>query len=259
MSTKPKRLRFEWKRKAGDRSGAGFVERKSCTEAVQIEMEIDRAQRLNRELNPYSERVPRLGGVRGGSCAEGKRNSAAQEAAALELYQAQRCHKAQPPQTNAVADRQRNNRKPSSVPRRQIIPYHPNLKLIARQLRNNSSPAEIQLWLKLKGKFHGKYDFHRQKPILDFIVDFYCYELSLAIEIDGKFHELPEVKENDQRKERNLRSVGVNLLRFTNEQVLYEMPWVLDTMICYIHAYESKKLSSLDLEKIPLKVFSKKS
>jgi hypothetical protein len=258
MSTKPKRLRFEWKRKAGDRSGAGFVERKSCTEAVQIEMEIDRAQRLNRELNPYSERVPRLGGVRGGSCAAGTRNSAEQEAAALELHQAQKCPSLQLPEKNDVANGRRNNRKPTSVPRRQIIPYHPNLKLRARELRNNSTHSEIQLWLQLKGKFMGKYDFHRQKPMLDFIADFYCYELRLVIEVEGGIHKNPLVRENDKRKELRLNAVGVNVVRFTNAQVLNEMPLVIECLGIYIQAYENRQVSSLASGIIPLNIFSKK-
>ena len=258
MSTNPKRLRFEWKRRAGDRSGAGYVERRSCAETDQIERENDASNHLNKELNPCSERVPRLGGVRGGSYAARTRNSAEQEAAALELHQTQRCPSSQLSEKNDVANGRRNNRKPTSVPRRQIIPYHPNLKLRARELRNNSTHSEIQLWLQLKGKFLGKYDFHRQKPMLDFIADFYCYELRLVIEVDGGIHKNPLVRENDKRKELRLNAVGVNVMRFTNAQVLNEMPLVIECLGIYIQAYENRQVSSLASDVIPLNIFSKK-
>lgn len=67
--------------------------------------------------------------------------------------------------------------------RRKIIPYNPALKEKARELRNNSTKTEILLWLNLKGKQMRGYDFHRQKPIDNYIVDFFCNELMLAIEI----------------------------------------------------------------------------
>lgn len=71
---------------------------------------------------------------------------------------------------------------------RKIIPYNPKLKLLARGLRNNSTLAEVLLWNQIKSKkLHG-YQFLRQKPLDKYIVDFFCYELMLAIEIDGESH-----------------------------------------------------------------------
>ena len=69
-----------------------------------------------------------------------------------------------------------------------IIPYNPKLKEFARQLRKNSTLSEILLWQKIKQQALGV-QFHRQVPLLEYIVDFYCHELKLAIEIDGKSHE----------------------------------------------------------------------
>lgn len=69
--------------------------------------------------------------------------------------------------------------------RRKIIPYNPKLKLLARQLRNNSTPTEIRLWQHLKGKQMMGYDFHRQKPLDNYVADFFCNELMLALEIVG--------------------------------------------------------------------------
>ena len=72
---------------------------------------------------------------------------------------------------------------------RKIYPYNPKLKELARQLRNDSTLSEILLWNELKGKQVEGYDFQRQKPILNYILDFFCHELELAIEIDGEAFE----------------------------------------------------------------------
>jgi very-short-patch-repair endonuclease len=75
---------------------------------------------------------------------------------------------------------------------RKIIPYNPKLKILARNLRNNSTPGEIRLWNELKNKQFYGFDFHRQKPLLNYIADFYCYELALIIEVDGRYHDCEE-------------------------------------------------------------------
>ena len=69
-----------------------------------------------------------------------------------------------------------------------IIPYQPHLKQLARQIRNNSTLAEVLLWNELKGKKLNGYDFDWQKPLDAYIVDFYCKALGLVIEIDGDSH-----------------------------------------------------------------------
>ena len=72
--------------------------------------------------------------------------------------------------------------------RRKIIPYNPKLKETAWKLRNNSTLSEVLLWNRIKRKQMKDYQFFRQKPIDNYIVDFFCYELMLAIEIDGDSH-----------------------------------------------------------------------
>ena len=72
--------------------------------------------------------------------------------------------------------------------KRKIIPYNPKLKAFARNLRNDSTYTEILLWNYLKGKQMRGFDFDRQRPIDNFIVDFYCKDLQLAIEVDGESH-----------------------------------------------------------------------
>ena len=122
--------------------------------------------------------------------------------------------------------------------RRKIIPYNPKLKEFARQLRNNSTKSEIYLWKHLKGKQMCGYDFHRQKPLDNFIVDFFCHELMLAIEIDGYTHLLEEVQIKDEEKEDRLNKLGVNVLRFHDDLVFNDIENVLREIEAYIVEYE---------------------
>lgn len=69
-----------------------------------------------------------------------------------------------------------------------IIPYNPKLREYAKELRNNSTLCEILLWEQIKNKALGV-EFKRQVPILEYIVDFYCQEIRLAIEVDGSIHD----------------------------------------------------------------------
>ena len=69
---------------------------------------------------------------------------------------------------------------------RKIIPYKPTLKEIARGLRSNSTLGEVLLWKKLRNKQMLGYDFHRQKSLDQFIVDFFCHELNLAIGLTAR-------------------------------------------------------------------------
>lgn len=124
--------------------------------------------------------------------------------------------------------------------KRKIIPYNPKLTELARRLRNDSTETEIFLWLKLKGKQLYGYDFHRQKPIDNYILDFFCYELMLAIEVDGYSHEFLEVYNKDTLKENRINELGITVLRFSDEQVLKDMENVLRAIEFYIWEYEKK-------------------
>ena len=123
-----------------------------------------------------------------------------------------------------------------------ILQYNPKLKELARQLRNNSTETEIYLWLKLKGKQMYGYDFHRQKPIDNYIVDFFCYKLMLAIEVDGYSHELIEIYKKDTIKEKRLNDLGINVLRFSDQEVLKDMENVIRVIEHNIMEYEKQFL-----------------
>jgi very-short-patch-repair endonuclease len=118
--------------------------------------------------------------------------------------------------------------------KRKIIPYNPKLKELARQLRNDSTKTEIFLWLKLKGKQMYGYDFHRQKPIDNYILDFFCYELMLGIEVDGYSHQFLEVYNKDGIKEKRMNDFGISVLRFSDDQVLNDMENVLRAIEFYV-------------------------
>ena len=122
--------------------------------------------------------------------------------------------------------------------RRSILPYSAHLKEYARKLRNHSTRSEIFMWKQLKGKQLKGYDFHRQKPIGHFIVDLYCPELLLAIELDGITHESEEVKQKDKRKQAALEALGVTVLHFTDKEVFFDTDRVFKVLEDFIAAFE---------------------
>ena len=122
--------------------------------------------------------------------------------------------------------------------KRKIIPYNPKLTALARKLRNESTETEIYLWLKLKGKQMYGYDFHRQKPIDNYILDFFCYDLLLGIEVDGYSHEIVEVYNNDRIKEKRMNELGITILRFSDFEVLKDMENVIRAIEFFILEFE---------------------
>ncbi|GAA0738868.1 endonuclease domain-containing protein [Gaetbulibacter jejuensis] len=105
-----------------------------------------------------------------------------------------------------------------------IIPYKPELREYARHLRKNSTMSEILLWQNIKNRAFGV-QFHRQVPMLDYIVDFYCHEIGLAIEIDGSSHEHKYFY--DARRQGRLEKEGVVFIRFSDIEVKQNMFSVL--------------------------------
>ena len=118
------------------------------------------------------------------------------------------------------------------------INYHPKLKELARKLRNKSTKSEIKLWQYLKSKKMMGYDFHRQKPIDNFILDFFCNKLKLAIELDGYTHTFEEIAEKDAVKQEKLKELGITVLRFCDEDVMKNTDGVLQVIRCFIANYE---------------------
>ena len=126
----------------------------------------------------------------------------------------------------------------TQMSKRKIIPYNPKLTVLARKLRNESTETEIYLWLKLKGKQMYGYDFHRQKPIDNYILDFFCYDLQLGIEVDGYSHEIVEVYNKDRIKEKRMNELGITILRFSDFEVLKDMENVIRAIEFFILEFE---------------------
>jgi very-short-patch-repair endonuclease len=95
----------------------------------------------------------------------------------------------------------------------------------ARELRQKMTPAERRLWQQLRANRLDNWHFRRQQIIDGFIVDFYCHRAGLVIEVDGPIHE--DQQEADAEREAILRTRELTILRFTNRQVMNDMPTVL--------------------------------
>jgi len=105
------------------------------------------------------------------------------------------------------------------------------------------TPAERILWERLRNKRCNGYRFRRQYGIGAFIVDFYCPSLSLAIEVDGSIHNETAVGQYDRWRQKWIESVGIRVIRFTNEEVMHRIDSVLERIIA---AAEGKPLQPVD-------------
>jgi very-short-patch-repair endonuclease len=111
-----------------------------------------------------------------------------------------------------------------------MLPYNENLKQLSKQLRENMTIAEKHLWEKIRKKQIKGYQFYRQKPIGDYIVDFYCPKMMLVIEIDGSYHLSGETIEYDRIRDEYPSSLGLRVLRFTNTDVLKRIEEVVESI-----------------------------
>lgn len=111
--------------------------------------------------------------------------------------------------------------------------YNSSLKRFAKENRQKETPAENLLWKYLRNrKFYG-IKFYRQRPIDNYIADFFAPELNLIIEIDGASHN--EAKyEYDQRREKDLKNLGYNVLRFSEFETYHHINNVLVTLEYFI-------------------------
>ena len=106
---------------------------------------------------------------------------------------------------------------------------HPTVRARARELRQPQTPAERVLWGRLRNRQLGGHKFRRQHPIGRFIVDFYCDECGLAIEIDGDSH--ADQVEYDAERTAWLAEGGTRVIRFTNRQVHQQIDAVLEAIL----------------------------
>lgn len=106
------------------------------------------------------------------------------------------------------------------------LPYNKKLVSRAKELRKNMTVAEQKIWKNYLKNF--PYRVYRQRPIENFIVDFYCPKLKLVIEIDGETHYTENAQEYDRERTRVLQGYGLKVIRFKNDDVLNNLIGVVN-------------------------------
>ncbi len=109
-----------------------------------------------------------------------------------------------------------------------MLSYNKGLKPFSQKLRKTMTDAERKLWSRVRGKQLKGLQFYRQKPIGDYIVDFYCPKAKLVIEIDGGQHYTEIGKEKDTIRDEYLAGEGLQVLRFSDRNVLTQRDAVLE-------------------------------
>jgi very-short-patch-repair endonuclease len=104
----------------------------------------------------------------------------------------------------------------------------------ARELRQKMTPAERTLWEQVRNRKFNGYKFRRQQVIEGFIVDFYCEEAKLCVEVDGDVHDEPEQKEKDEHRTAVFACRGIRVLRVRNEDVLTNKKDILKRIIDHL-------------------------
>ena len=94
---------------------------------------------------------------------------------------------------------------------------------LAKKLRDHQTEAELFLWSQLNNLKYLNVRFKRQHPVLYFVADFYCHKARLVIELDGGYHDIPEQYMYDKEREQELEDLGLKVIRFSNEQVLFHI------------------------------------
>jgi very-short-patch-repair endonuclease len=120
--------------------------------------------------------------------------------------------------------------------------YNKNLKHLARELRNNSTKAEIYLWddILKQGLLKG-YQFLRQRPVLEYIADFMCPDLMLIIEVDGMTHEFEKTLVKDGIKQSMLEEAGFTVLRYSDWEVMEKRDELAQELLDWIDRFEREK------------------
>ena len=104
----------------------------------------------------------------------------------------------------------------------------------ARELRLKTTEAEQKLWSLLRNRQLKGKKFRRQHAIANYVVDFYCNECKLAIEVDGKYHAEPDVKEYDATRTVYLNELNITVIRFWNEEVINDPVMVVSEISKYL-------------------------
>ena len=113
----------------------------------------------------------------------------------------------------------------------EILPYNRNLRTRSRELRKNMTKAEKILWNQIRRRQLDSTQWYQQKPIGNYIVDFYCRAKKIVIELDGSQHLKKDSLEYDTERDNYLKSLGLTVLRFKNSKVLNNLDMVLKCIL----------------------------
>ena len=131
-----------------------------------------------------------------------------------------------------------NKNRPSDLTGKYLANLHQGTKAsiqqYARELRHRETEAEEKLWSLLRNRSIKGRKFRRQHAIANYVVDFYCNECKLAIELDGNVHKLPDAKEYDEARTILLNELGITVLRFWNDEVIKSPEIVLQKISNYL-------------------------
>ena len=132
-----------------------------------------------------------------------------------------------------------NNNRSSALKDKFLSKLHHGAKAstqeFARELRHRETEAEQKLWGLLRNRQLKGKKFRRQHAIAKYVVDFYCNECKLAIELDGNFHTTEEAKEYDKSRTVLLNELGITIIRFWNEEVIKDSEKVILKISEYLH------------------------
>jgi very-short-patch-repair endonuclease len=119
-----------------------------------------------------------------------------------------------------------------------MLDYNKTFKSYSQTLRKNMTKAEIRLWSRLRGKQLNQVQFHRQKIIGNYIVDFYYPKASLVIELDGGQHYSEEGRYKDKQRDNYLKSQGMYVMRFSDRDVFENLEGIVNHIQNYINKGE---------------------
>ncbi len=122
-------------------------------------------------------------------------------------------------------------KKRSSTSMKMFHEAPPRLFGYAKENRYQPTVAEALLWDSLKNKQLSGYKFRRQHPVGYYIVDFYCLQKRLVIEIDGGYHFTPKQQIYDAHRTAEINLMGISVIRFTNQEVMNDLPRVLEKIM----------------------------
>ncbi|MGX2955864.1 endonuclease domain-containing protein [Ursidibacter arcticus] len=113
-------------------------------------------------------------------------------------------------------------------------PYSKSLKPLSQKLRIEQTDVERKLWQRINRDQLLGFRFNRQKPLLNYIVDFYCPKAKLIIELDGSQHYNPDYQEKDRLRDAELNSLGFTVMRFSNNEIYLEIEAVVEQIYLFL-------------------------